>query len=47
MALVVKVWDGNYSAAICVGSFFDVYYVKGFLSWEFFERVFFRYVHNY
>jgi hypothetical protein len=47
MALVGKVWDGNYSATICVGTLFDVYYYKGFLRWEVFERVLFRYIHKY
>jgi hypothetical protein len=47
MALVGKVWDGNYSAAICVGTLFDVYYYKGFLRWEVLERVLFRYIHIY
>jgi hypothetical protein len=47
MALVDKVWDGNYCAAICVGTLFDVYYYKGFLSSEVFERVLFRYSNKY
>lgn len=37
MALVDKVWDGNYSAAVCVSILSDVYYYKGFVSWEVFE----------
>jgi hypothetical protein len=47
MALVDKVWDGNYCAAICVGTLFDVYCHQGFLSWEVFERVLFRYSNKY
>jgi hypothetical protein len=46
MALVDKVWDGNYCAAICVGTLFDVCYYQGFLSSEVFERVLFRYIHK-
>lgn len=47
MALVGKVWDGDYSAPICAGTLFDVYYREGFLIWEVIEGVFFRYIHNY